>query len=140
MPSTEEIMKEAKKLGQMLVEHDAVKKAKQAIERFEKDRDAQQVMTQFSQTLQKLAQKEATGQPIEVAEKKQLQQLQTTLAHNLTMRQFQTAQMDFEDLLRQVDEAVSGPATEAAGVQQQQQAAAPGTGGPGAPGGSPLGM
>ena len=97
-------------------------------------------MTQFSQTLQKLAQKEATGQPIEVAEKKQLQQLQTTLAHNLTMRQFQTAQMDFEDLLRQVDEAVSGPATEAAGVQQQQQAAAPGTGGPGAPGGSPLGM
>lgn len=135
MPTTDDIIKDAKALGEKLAEHDAVKKAKDALDRFEKDTDAQQVMQQFSQTLQKLAQKEASGQPIEVSEKKQLQELQASMAHNLTMRQFQMAQMDLEDLLRQVDQHVTGPATEAAGLQQPQQQAPLGS----APGANPLG-
>lgn len=142
MATTEEIMKDAKALGEKLASHEAVKKAKEALERFEKDKDAQQVMQQFSQTLQTLAQKEASGQPIEVSEKKQLQTLQASMAHNLTMQQFQIAQMDYEDLLRKVDQEVTGPATEAAGLQQEQAVGGPAPGGSplGGGGGSPLGM
>lgn len=139
MASKQEILQEAKKLGDMLAEQDEIQKVRDAMDKLEKDQDAQQIMTQFSQLLQRLAQKEASGQPIEVDEKKQIQTLQTNMAHNLTLQQFQQAQMNYEDLMREVDQAVTGPATEKAGLGQTQQAAPGGAAPGGAAGAGPLG-
>ena len=124
MPTTDEILDAAKKVGEMVAEHDASKKLASAIAALDKDADARQSMAAFNEFLQVLAQKEAAGQPIEVDDKRKLESLQQAVVMNIHLRNVQTAQMDYVDLLRKIDEQITGePADGGAG------AAAPG--GPG---------
>ena len=114
MPTTEDILDAAKKLGEMVAEHDAAKKLESAISALQKDTAAQQAMTEFNQHLQALAQKESAGQPIEVEDKRKLESLQQAVVMNVMLRNFQMAQMDYVDLLRKVDEQITGESADAA--------------------------
>lgn len=113
MPTTEEILQAAEKVGQMVADHDATQKLESALKALEKDPDAQQSVQAFNTHLQALAQKEASGQPIEVADKRQLESLQQAVVTNIHLRNFQQAQMDYVDLLRKIDEKIGGQANEA---------------------------
>ena len=106
--STDEILQTAAKLGEMLATHPAAKKLEDVVRRLEADTAAQRVMADLNRTMQKLQEKEMTGQPIEVAEKRQLDELQTAVIRNATLRDFQMAQMEYADLMRRVDEAMYG--------------------------------
>ncbi len=108
MPTTSEILDAAKKIGDMVAQHDASKRLESAIKALEKDPDAQRAMTQFNQHLQALAQKEQAGKPIEVADKRALETLQQAVVMNVNLRNFQMAQMDYVDLLRKIDEQITG--------------------------------
>lgn len=108
MPTTEEILDAAKKIGQMVTEHDAAQKLEAAIKALDNDADAKQSMGAFNQHLQALAAKEASGQPIEVEDKRTLETLQQAVVMNIHLRNFQTAQMDYVDLLRKIDEQITG--------------------------------
>lgn len=110
MASTEEILQTAGKLGQMLATHPAAKKLEDVVRRLEADPAAQRVMADLNRMMQKLQEKEMTGQPIEVAEKRALDELQTAVIRNATLRDFQMAQMEYADLMRRVDEAMYGNA------------------------------
>lgn len=87
------------------------------------------MLNDYNRLLQALAQKEAGGRPIEVEDKRKLEQLQGAVVRNPVLRDLQVAQMDYVDLLRQVDELIQGGAPDAA----------PGPGG-GGPGGVPGGV
>lgn len=133
--TTESILEKADEIGQLIADHDAAKKLETALGKLEKDTAAQQALGAYNQLLQALSQKEMSGQPIEVDDKRKLEALQTEVIHNLSLREFQMAQMDYVDLMRKVDERITGPAQKAAtatlGRDEASQAAASPLAGPG---------
>ncbi|MCC5827959.1 MAG: YlbF family regulator [Phycisphaeraceae bacterium] len=124
MSQEEAITKAAKELGELLKEHPAVKRLQQVTSEMSRNSDAQRLVNEMNQHIEKLAEKEMTGRPIEVAEKRKLQELQQAVTLNIAIRNFQNAQMDYLDLMRKVDDAM--------GLVTRQSAPAPGS--PGTPG------
>ena len=130
MASNEEIIKAATELGRLIGKHKAASRMEKALKTLQGDKQAQQALNSYNQLVTRLAQKEAMGQPIEVSEKRELEKVQGLLAHDLTLREFQLAQMDYLDLMRSVDEAIESNTFEA------PPASAAGTGGTGGAGGT----
>lgn len=132
MATTQEIVDAAHSLGQLLASHSAVSDIESSVKALQSDVDAQALLNDFNRFVNVLGEKEASGQPIEVADKRKLEALQSSLATNLTVRRFQTSQMDYLDLRRKIDEAIDQELAPAAATAPPE---GPG-GGPGA--GSPL--
>ena len=131
MPTTDEIVAAAEKVGSLLAEHDAVKSLNAASKAFRDDVSSQRAILDFNRLLQTLAQKEASGQPIEVSDKQQLRELQDAVIMNPQLQRLQMAQMDYVDLQRKIDDAVKSKA----GVDDAL--APPASAGGGAMGGAP---
>ncbi len=108
MPSTEEILTAARALGDQIAEHTIAKKLTAALTALEKDIEAQRALTDYQRLAQGLMEKQSQGRPIEVEDKRKLEKLQNAVARNLTLQSFQMAQMDYLDLMQQVDQAISG--------------------------------
>lgn len=108
MPSTDEILKAARDLGELISNHDAAKKLENVLNRLGADQDAQRLLTDYNRHLQTLAEKEMNQQPIEVSDKARLSELQKKVVTHPILRELQKAQMDYVDLLRQVDEVITG--------------------------------
>lgn len=119
--TTEQILEAARKLGQMIAEHPATQRLEDALRRLQQDTESQRALNDYNRHLQKLAEKEARGQPIEVEDKRQLEQLQKAVVMNPTLRELQMVQMDYVDLMRRVDEAMAG----AGGLEPPSGAASP---------------
>jgi len=135
MATTEQILEDAKKIGKLIADHETTRRFEAAVKKLDSDPTVQQTMGAYQQLIQKLGQKEMSGQPIEVAEKRQLQEVQNSLVHNLTLREFQMAQVEYTDLLRKVDEAINSEAVDVmAGPLGGGEPSGPG----GMPGGSPI--
>lgn len=111
MATKQEIMDTAKELGKQIAKNEVGKKLETAIGKLEADADAQRTMADYQRFIQTLGEKEAAGQPIEVEEKQKLQTMQNAVVHNLTLQQFQIAQMDYLDLMREVDQVISAQST-----------------------------
>lgn len=107
MATTEELIAKAAELGKLIAQHEAAKNLASATAKLKSDPSATQAIQGFNRLLQTLAMKEQAGMPIEPAEKRQLENLQQTVATNLSLRAFQTAQVAYVDLMRQVDEALT---------------------------------
>lgn len=114
MATTQEVQDKAKELGERIADHQATRRLEEAAKALDNDADAQRVMNRFNEEIQKLAEKQQRGQPIEVQEKQALQQVQTEVATNLKVQNLQRAQMDYLDLVRQAfvtvtEQAGGGP-------------------------------
>jgi cell fate (sporulation/competence/biofilm development) regulator YlbF (YheA/YmcA/DUF963 family) len=125
MATDDQIMKSAAELGEMLGEHPKVGRLEAAIKKLKEDTEAQRALSDLNRHLQAVTEKEMAGQPIEVSDKRRLQELQSEVVHNLVLREFQLAQMDYVDLVRRLDDAMYGRSSAAAAVGV--------TGGPGDP-------
>ncbi|NJL31048.1 MAG: YlbF family regulator [Phycisphaerales bacterium] len=108
MATTQDILQAASALGKMVAEHESANRLEAAVKLLQNDLESQRLLTEFNKLMQALAQKEAAGRPIEVSDKRQLEATQAKIVKNPTLRQFQIAQMDHLDLLRRIDEIVSG--------------------------------
>lgn len=108
MSSTEEILRQARELGRLIATHETSDRLEETISRLHKDVEAERVLNDYNRIVAKLAQKEMEGQPIEVEEKRHLERLQRQVASNPLLRELQVAQMDYLDLMRRVDEAMTG--------------------------------
>jgi len=106
MPNKQEIESKAKELGDLIGQTDAAKQMREVEQAVEKDADTQRLVNEFNQLIQTLSQKQAQGQPIEVEDKKKLEQAQTALATNIQVQRLQKAQMDYMDLLRTANTAM----------------------------------
>lgn len=109
MASTEQVMKAAGDLGKLIAKHNASMKFQDITGKLRDDTDAQRLMTDYSRQLQLVHEKENKGQPIEVTDKHKVEDLQNRVIQHPVLRDLQMAQMDYMDLLRQVDEAIQGP-------------------------------
>lgn len=110
MATTQEILDAADKLGKLVAEHDSARKLEELLKRLESNQQAQRALTDYNRHLQTLAEKQQQGQPIEVEDKRKLEQLQQAVATDPTLRELQMVQMDYVDLLRKIDEKITGEA------------------------------
>ena len=125
MATEAELIKAAESLGKQLGDHPKVGRLEKAVKKLRKDTEAQRALNDLNRQLQAVAEKEMTGQPIEVEDKHKLQSLQTAVVHNLVLKEFQLAQMDYVDLVRKLDDAMYGKsaAAQAVGVTGQSGSA-----------------
>ena len=108
MASEQDILEQAAKLGELIAEHDASKQLEAAAKAFDADVTSQRAMTDYQRHAQSLQQKAAQGAPIEVEDKRKLEELQQAVVTNPLLANMQRAEMDYTDLLRKVDAAIVG--------------------------------
>ncbi|MFA7236687.1 MAG: YlbF family regulator [Phycisphaeraceae bacterium] len=120
----------AKHLGELIREHPSAKTFSAATESLDKDIATQRLITDFNRHLQKLAEKQHAGKPIEVEDKHKLEQLQSAVAAHPLIAHMQQSQMDYLDVMRKamvlvaqtaggeeaLDEGMDMPATGGAGL------------------------
>jgi len=110
MANTEQILKAAKEVGKLVSSHETTKKFKEAVSGLQEDTDAQRLLTDYHRHLSTVGEKERSGKPIEVVDKRKLEDLQSKVAQHPLLRNLQMVQMDYLDLMRQIDEAIGvGP-------------------------------
>ena len=105
----QQIMDAAGKLGQLVAQHPAVDKYKQAQKAVGDDADASRLMRDFDQALQRLAQQEQGGVPVSDAQRRQLEGLQSKIFSHIKIKALNMAQVEFMDLLRKVTQTVQRP-------------------------------
>ncbi len=112
MRDSQAILDTAATLGKLIAEHPATQKLEGLVKQLEADTDAQRLMNDLNRHNQTLAEKQAQGKPIEVEDKRKLQELQQAVGVNPILRDFQIAQMDYVDLMRKVDDLIGGAGRE----------------------------
>ncbi|HEX8911977.1 MAG TPA: YlbF family regulator [Humisphaera sp.] len=122
MPAdTQQILADAEKLGQLVAQHPAVAKYKDAQRAVANDPDAGRLLSSFDRTLEALGRQEQAGMPVTDAQRQQLEAIQGQLVSHIKIKALNLAQVEFVDLLRKVTQTIQ------AQVQGQ----------PGGPGGQP---
>jgi cell fate (sporulation/competence/biofilm development) regulator YlbF (YheA/YmcA/DUF963 family) len=118
MPTdTPEIMAAAEKLGQLVSQHPAIAKYKDAQRAIAQDAEASRLMSEFGKQIENLARQEQSGMGITDAQRQQLESLQTRIASNIKVKALNMAEVDFTDLLRKVSQTWQRPlATTGAGA------------------------
>jgi cell fate (sporulation/competence/biofilm development) regulator YlbF (YheA/YmcA/DUF963 family) len=123
---TDQIMQEAEKLGQLVAQHPAVARYKQAQRSVAEDPEAGRLLADFDRQLESLGRQEQAGMPVTDAQRMQLESLQSRIISHIKIKNLNMAQTEFVDLLRRITQTIQRPL---AGGQ-------PGAGGAGAPGGA----
>jgi cell fate (sporulation/competence/biofilm development) regulator YlbF (YheA/YmcA/DUF963 family) len=121
---TQQIVAEADKLGQLVAQHPAVAKYRQAQKSVAEDPDAGRLLKEFDRTLETLGRQEQSGQPVTDAQRTQLESLQMQIMSHIKIKALNMAQMEFIDLLRKVNQAVQGKVVDMPGGGAARMAAA----------------
>ncbi|HEY1686319.1 MAG TPA: YlbF family regulator [Tepidisphaeraceae bacterium] len=114
---TQQIMDAADKLGDMVAQHPAVSKYKDAQKMVSSDPDASRLLSEFNRLLENLARGEQAGVGPTDAQRKQLETLQTQIMSHIKVKALNMAQVEFYDLLRKVTQAIHRPMQESAGAE-----------------------
>ncbi len=108
MADTQEIFGAARNLGSLVATHPTVVSYKETIRQLDLDVGAKALLQQYEQLIEVLSMKEAQMQPIEVAEKKQFEQLQQSITMNPMLKKFAVVQGEYMEFMKQVQEAING--------------------------------
>ena len=110
MPVEEtEIVQAADKLGQLVAQHPAVAKYKQAQKAVAEDSDASRLLADFNRQLETLVRQEQSGMPVTDAQRQQLESLQSRIVSHIKVKAMNMAEVDFMDLMRKVSQAWQRP-------------------------------
>lgn len=110
MPAdTQQIMDAAEKLSQLVGQHPAVERYRQAQKAVNDDPDANRLLSEFDRQLEALLRQEQSGMPATDAQRKQLETLQMQIASHLKIKAFNMAQVELVDLLRKINQTVQRP-------------------------------
>ena len=146
---TQQLIDEAEKLGQLVSQHPAIARYKQAQQAMAEDADAKRMLADFDRQIETLGRQEQSGLAVTDAQRMQLEGLQTRIVSNPRIKALNAAQVEFVDLLRRITQTIQRQVLEVpgtsggaggAGAAPGTSAGAPGAGaGPsGAPGGPRL--
>jgi len=122
-----QITETARKLGELVAKHPAIRKYAEAQESLSKDGDATRLLSDFERRAAVLMRNEQMGQMVGETERRELEALQQQIASNIRVKAFSIAQTDMTDLLRKVSQTWQRPVAEAQGAAAD---GAPATGGP----------
>jgi cell fate (sporulation/competence/biofilm development) regulator YlbF (YheA/YmcA/DUF963 family) len=130
MATEQEILDAARRLGDLVAQHPAIAKYRDAQRAVSQDADASHLLGEFDRQLETLARQEASGMPVTDAQRRTLESLQAQIASQLKVKALSIAQVDYMDLLRKVSQAWQRPIAEAGGVPTGAGAGAGGAGAP----------
>jgi cell fate (sporulation/competence/biofilm development) regulator YlbF (YheA/YmcA/DUF963 family) len=102
-------MDEAAKLGELVKQHPAVARYKEARKAVEQDADANRLMAEFDRQIETLARQQASGMPVTDAQQQALESLQGKIVSHLKIKALNLAQVDFVDLLRKITQTIQRP-------------------------------
>jgi cell fate (sporulation/competence/biofilm development) regulator YlbF (YheA/YmcA/DUF963 family) len=122
---TDQIIKEAEKLGQLVAQHPAVARYKQAQKAVADDPEAGRLLADFDRQLESLGRQEQSGMPVTDAQRMQLESLQGRIISHIKIKALNMAQVEFVDLLRKVTQTIQRPLAD-----QPQAGAGAAAGGP----------
>ncbi len=112
MADVPDVLTKARELGAALAAHPRVRAHLDAQRAVHADTTAQQILRDYQAQLDQIQQREASHQPIEVADKHKLRELEQRLAGNESLKNLMRTQADYVALMNQVNEAIDGPLTE----------------------------
>jgi len=121
---TQQIMAEAEKLGQLVAQHPAVQRYKDAQRAVANDPEAGRLLQEFDRAIETLGRQEAAGMPVTDAQRMQLEGVQSRVISHLKIKALNLAQVEFVDILRKVNQSIQ--------AQVQGSGAAGGGSAPGA--------
>jgi len=127
---TDQIMQEAEKLGQLVAQHPAVARYKQAQRSVAEDPEAGRLLADFDRQLESLGRQEQAGMPVTDAQRMQLESLQGRIISHIKIKNLNMAQTEFVDLLRRITQTIQRPL--AGGQPGGAGGAVPGGAGPAA--------
>lgn len=135
---TQQIMQEAERLGQLVAQHPAIGRYKEAQRAVQNDPEASRMMADFGRQMEMLERQAQAGMEITDAQRMQIEQLQGRIISHIKIKALNQAQVEFIDLLRRVSQTIQrqvaetgegGAAPEGAGAPAGGAAgAAPGAG------------
>ena len=102
----EKIFELSKQLGEALAEHPAAKQYLSARKAMEADPEAKQLIADYEKAAAALERKGKEGKPIEPEEKRNLAGLQGKIASNDSVKKMLQTQMEYMNLLRQINHLV----------------------------------
>lgn len=103
---TDTIINHANQLGQLLSRHDRVKAFLSAQKALDGDASARELLSAYQRQVQEIQQLSDENKPIEVDEKRNLEQLQGQLVSNEVLKKLTAAQADYVQLMNQVNSAI----------------------------------
>jgi cell fate (sporulation/competence/biofilm development) regulator YlbF (YheA/YmcA/DUF963 family) len=106
---TQQILDMAEKLGELIAQHPAVARFKQAQKSLADDPEASRLLADFEKSIESLARQEQSGLPVSDAQQQTLQASQARVASNLRIKALNLAQLEFVDLLRKVGQTYQKP-------------------------------
>ena len=118
----QQILTEAEKLGQLVAQHPAVQRYKDAQKAVSADAEATRLLADFDQAFETLARQEQAGMPMTEAQRSQLEAVQSRIVSHIKIKALNLAQVEFVDVMRKVTQS----------IQQQVTGASPAGAGGGA--------
>ena len=106
---TDQIMQEAEKLGQLVAQHPAIARYKQAQRAVAEDPEAGRLLSDFDRQLETLGRQEQAGMPVTDAQRMQLESLQSRIISHIKIKALNLAQTEFVDLLRRITQTIQRP-------------------------------
>lgn len=138
MDDMQDILNLAQRLGRRIAQHPRAKAYLEAQQALRDDLEARAAFDAFQKQLEHIRNLERSGKPVEVAEKRKLEECEQRIASNPTLKRFMRAQADYVELMSRVERAMqegigqaasqSHPATSGASDAAKQAAPSRGNG------------
>lgn len=101
------VLDQAKELGKVIAEHPRAKAYVEAAAGIRDDADARELLQSYEKHAEHVSQLEQEGKPIEVSDKRKLNDLQSKVFSNDTIKNFMRAQADYVDLMNRIHKAMN---------------------------------
>ena len=124
---TQQIMDEAAKLGDLVAQHPAVARYKDARRAVEADPEATRLLSDLDRQIESLSRQAQSGMPVTDAQQQQLEAVQSRIISHIKIKALNMAQVEFVDLLRKITQTIQRPLADA---PVQPSGAGGGGGGP----------
>jgi cell fate (sporulation/competence/biofilm development) regulator YlbF (YheA/YmcA/DUF963 family) len=109
MSDVQELIKQARRLGESIVANARVRAFIESRETVDQDGAAQKLLSDFTAQAERIRRLEAEQKPVEVADKQKLGELERSLAGNAALQRLMRTQADYLELMNQVTQAMEEP-------------------------------
>lgn len=103
----DQIIELAGRLGKSIAQSPQAEKLRAARAELDAREDVRNLLAEYQQHSDKIAELQEQNKPIEVDDKHRLQDLHERLIGNEVFKQFTSAQFDYVDLMRKVNQAIA---------------------------------
>ena len=102
----EDIIAQARELGKKIAAHARTKDFMAAAKAVAEDRDAQQILKTYQEQVERIRGLESSGKPVEVEDKRKLQQAEMGVAGNAKLKVMMKHQADYLEMMHRINSAI----------------------------------